>query len=188
MNEQPLQHKKSAEGVVIYWLFLVCPTGNSHWVNHCCVATVSHACVTVTQCLPLSFCKQNNWPLLLPLTLLKRCCTRCKNSNKFSFNSLAGVLGNRTPRGTITVLLPEGSCHAVTEGREVLHATIVPMFYIDNSCSKTVVPFGAIPLSPLFLSLTIATHAVLLCSTSRDHCFVIASMGINEKRALRLFF
>ena len=36
--------------------------------------------------------------------------------------------------------------------------------------SKMFFPFGAIPLSPLFLSLTIATHAVLLCSTSRDHC------------------
>ena len=51
---------------------------------------------------------------MLPLTLLKHCCTRCKNSNKFSFNSLAGVLGNRTPRGTITAPLPEGSCHVVT--------------------------------------------------------------------------
>ena len=28
----------------------------------------------------------------MPLTLLKHCCTRCKNSNKFGFNSLAGVL------------------------------------------------------------------------------------------------
>ena len=40
---------------------------------------------------------------MLPLTLLKHCCTRCKNSNKFGFNLLAGVLGNRTPRGTIFV-------------------------------------------------------------------------------------
>ena len=38
--------------------------------------------------------------LLLPLTLLKHCCTRCKNSNKFGFNSLAGVFGKRTPHGT----------------------------------------------------------------------------------------
>ncbi len=50
---------------------------------------------------------------MLPLTLLKRCCTRCKNSNKFSFNLLAGVLGNRTSRGTRTLPLfiegvPEG--------------------------------------------------------------------------------
>ena len=36
---------------------------------------------------------------MLPLTLLKRCCTRYKSSNKFSFNSLAGVLGNRNLRG-----------------------------------------------------------------------------------------
>ena len=27
--------------------------------------------------------------------------------------------GNRTPRGTITAPLPEGSCHVVTEGWEV---------------------------------------------------------------------
>ena len=50
---------------------------------------------------------------MLPLTLLKHCCTRCKNSNKFGFNSLAGVFGNRTPRGTRTLPLfiegvPEG--------------------------------------------------------------------------------
>ena len=50
---------------------------------------------------------------MLPLTLLKHCCTRCKNSNKFGFNLLAGVLGNRTPRGTRTLPLfiegvPEG--------------------------------------------------------------------------------
>ncbi len=56
---------------------------------------------------------------MLPLTLLKHCCTRCKNSNKFGFNSLAGVFGNRNPRGTITAPLPEGSCHVVTEGWEV---------------------------------------------------------------------
>ena len=56
---------------------------------------------------------------MLPLTLLKHCCTRCKNSNKFGFNSLAGVFGNRTQRGTITAPLPEGSCHVVTEGWEV---------------------------------------------------------------------
>ena len=37
---------------------------------------------------------------MLPLTLLKHCCTRCKNSNKFGFNSLAGVFGKRTPHGT----------------------------------------------------------------------------------------
>ena len=36
---------------------------------------------------------------MLPLTLLKHCCTRCKNSNKFGFNSLAGVFDNRNPRG-----------------------------------------------------------------------------------------
>jgi|GEM_PF-1825974 len=52
----------------------------------------------------------------------------------------------------------------------------------------SVVPFGGIPLSPLFLSLTIATHAVLLCSTSRDHCFVIASEGVKKKSLLALFF
>ena len=54
-------------------------------------------------------------------------------------------------------------------------------FYIGSSYIKMFVPFGAIPLSPLFLSLTIATHAVLLCSTSRDHCFVIASEGVIKK-------
>ena len=46
---------------------------------------------------------------MLPLTLLRHCCTRCKNSNKFGFNSLAGVFGNRTPHGTITAPLPEGA-------------------------------------------------------------------------------
>lgn len=29
------------------------------------------------------------------------------------------VCGNRTPRGTITAPLPEGSCHVVTKGWEV---------------------------------------------------------------------
>ena len=40
---------------------------------------------------------------MLPLTLLKHCCTRCKNSKKFGFNSLAGVFGKRTPHGTTFV-------------------------------------------------------------------------------------
>ena len=34
------------------------------------------------------------------------------------------AFGNRIPSGTTTAPLPEGSCHVVTEGREVLHATI----------------------------------------------------------------
>ena len=37
---------------------------------------------------------------MLPLTSLKHSCTRCKNSNKFGFNSLACVFGKRIPHGT----------------------------------------------------------------------------------------
>ena len=100
-------------------------------------------CVTVTQWLPLSFFWQNNWLILLPLTLLKHCCTRCKNSNKFGFNSLAGVFGKRTPHGTNNCSTANPSAYGTspktaeeyavglpTEGREVLRATI----YSKNLC------------------------------------------------------
>ena len=77
-------------------------------------------CVTIIQWLPLSFCKQNNWPLLLPLTLLKRCCTRWQ------------VFWTIAPR--------------VALSSSVLHATNCWNFYIGHFYIKMFVPFGAIPL------------------------------------------
>ena len=87
---------------------------------------------------------------MLPLTLLKHCCTRCKNSNKFGFNSLAGVLGNRTPHGTNNCSTARGELSAcrLRGGRCCTRLTIYD-FYIGSFYSKIVVPFGAIPLNQL---------------------------------------
>ena len=89
--------------------------------------------------------------------------------------------------GTTTLPLDE---EGVPEGggRFALRATIAPMFYIGSSCSKIVVPFGAIPLNRLQSLRDRIPHGVIFIHASFDYCFVIASEGVIKKRAEALFF
>ena len=66
--------------------------------------------------------------------------------------------------------------------------TIAPMFYIGSSCSKIVVPFGAIPLNQLQSLRDRNPRGITFGYATRDHCFVIASEGVIKKRAEALFF
>ena len=61
------------------------------------------------------------------------------------------------------------------------------MFYIGSSCSKIVVPFGGIPLNQLQSLRDRNPRGITFGYAARDHCFVIASVGV-KKRAFRLFF
>ena len=70
----------------------------------------------------------------------------------------------------------------------VLHATIVPMFYIGSSCSKIVVPFGGIPLNQLQSLRDRNPRGITFGYAARDHCFVIASVGVKKKSRKALFF
>ena len=80
---------------------------------------------------------------MLPLTLLKRCCTRCKNSNKFGFNSLAGVFGKRTPHGTNNCSTARGELSACRlRGGRCFTLQPIYDFYIGSFYSKVFVPFG----------------------------------------------
>ena len=126
---------------------------------------------------------------MLPLTLLKHCCTRCKNSNKFGFNSLAGVFGNRTPHGTNNCSTARGELSAcrLRGGRCCVRLTIYD-FYIGSFYSKVFVPFGAIPLNQLQSLCDRNPRGITFGYASRDHCFVIASEGVIKKRAEALFF
>ena len=63
----------------------------------------------------------------------------------------------------------------------MLRATIVPMFYIGNSCSKIVVPFRAIPLNQLQSLRDRNPRGITFGYAARDHCFVIASEGVIKK-------
>ena len=119
--------KKSREA-----LFLtVCPVWGivaalrlSHWVNHCRVATVSHACVTITQWLPLSFCKQNNWATF---------CFLWKSQPAWA-RQLSLLMKRKYPK-------EKGDLRCAWHYFE--------HFYSGRSCSKTVAPFGGIPLKQL---------------------------------------
>ena len=61
------------------------------------------------------------------------------------------------------------------------------MFYIGSSCSKIVVPFGAIPLNQLQSLRDRNPRGITFGYATRDHCFVIASEGVIKKREA-LFF
>ena len=85
-------------------------------------------------------------------------------------------------------MLPTANVSRTAQTSPVLRATIVPMFYIGNSCSKIVVPFGAIPLNQLQSLRDRNPRGITFGYASRDHCFVIASDGVIKKRAEALFF
>ena len=104
--------------------------------------------------------------------------------NRIFFNV---ARGNRIPHGTTTLPLfiegvPEGG------GSLVLRATIVPMFYIGSSCSKIVVPFGAIPLNQLQSLRDRNPRGITFGYATRDQCFVIASEGVIKKESRSSLF
>ena len=70
----------------------------------------------------------------------------------------------------------------------MLRATIVPMFYIGSSCSKIVVPFGAIPLNQLQSLRDRNPRGITFGYATRDHCFVIASEGVIKKESRSSLF
>ena len=73
------------------------------------------------------------------------------------------------------------SAPRVALSSSVLHATIVPIFYIGSSCSKIVVPFGVIPLNQLQSLRDRNPRGITFGYAARDHCFVIASEGVIKK-------
>jgi hypothetical protein len=85
---------------------------------------------------------------------------------RFIFAFFNVARGNRIPHGVI----------ASTQ-----RATIVPMFYIGSSCSKIVVPFGAIPLNQLQSLRDRNPRGITFGYATRDHCFVIVSEGVIKK-------
>ena len=62
------------------------------------------------------------------------------------------------------------------------------MFYIGSSCSKIVVPFGAIPLNQLQSLRDRNPRGITFGYATRDHCFVIASEGVIKKESRSSLF
>ena len=78
-------------------------------------------------------------------------------------------------------MLPSANVPRTALPSSVLRATIVPMFYIGSSCSKIVVPFGAIPLNQLQSLRDRNPRGITFGYAARDYCFVIASEGVTKK-------
>ncbi len=85
-------------------------------------------------------------------------------------------------------MLPVATVSRTAQLSAVLRATIVPMFYIGSSCSKIVVPFGAIPLNQLQLLRDRNPRGITFGYATRDHCFVIASEGVIKKESRSSLF
>jgi hypothetical protein len=62
-----------------------------------------------------------------------------------------------------------------------LRVTIAQKIYLGNFYSKIVVPFGAIPLNQLQSLRDRNPRGITFGYATRDHCFVIASVGVKKE-------